>query len=78
LWRRVDVQQITLAIAGMVFAFAKGKTMSKSKQLAHLLVCAGAVFFFWALASRAIHSETVTFRVSPAGGFEFKAEGSQK
>ena len=52
--------------------------MSKSKQLAHLLVCAGAAFFLWALASRAIHSETVTFRLSPVGGFEFKAEGSQK
>jgi len=51
--------------------------MSKSKPLAHLLVCAGTAFFFWALASRAIHSETVTFRLSPEGGVEFKAEGSQ-
>jgi hypothetical protein len=52
--------------------------MSKSKQLVHLLACASAAFFLWALASRALHSETVTFRLSPAGGFEFKAEGSQK
>jgi len=51
--------------------------MSKSKQLVHLAVCAGVAFFFWALASRAMHSETVTFRLSPADGFEFKAEGSR-
>jgi len=51
--------------------------MSKSKQLAHLLACAGAAFFLWALASKAIHSDTVTFRLSPAGGVEFKAEGDQ-
>ena len=52
--------------------------MSKPKPLIHLIVCSGIALFFWALASRALHSETVTFRLSPAGGFEFKAEGSQK
>lgn len=52
--------------------------MSKSKQLFHLIVCSGIALFFWALASRAMHSETVTFRMSPADGFEFKAEGVSK
>ena len=48
--------------------------MSKSKQPAHLLVCV----FLWALASKAIHSDTVSLRLSsPAGGVEFKAGGGQ-
>jgi hypothetical protein len=51
--------------------------MPTPKQLVHLTVCAGVALFFWALASRAMHSETVTFRLSPADGFEFKAEGSR-
>jgi hypothetical protein len=51
--------------------------MSKSKQPGHLLLCAGAAFFLWALASKAIHSDTVSFRLSPEGGVEFKAEGGQ-
>ena len=54
--------------------FHRSKAMSKSKQPAHLLVCV----FLWALASKAIHSDTVSLRLSsPAGGVEFKAGGGQ-
>ena len=52
--------------------------MTPSKNLLRLIVCSGIALFFVALASRAMHSETVTFRLSPADGFEFKAEGSRK
>ncbi len=62
----------------MVFAQAKGKAMTPSKHFLLLIVCSGIVFFFWALASRAMHSDTITFRFSPADGFEFKAEGAHK
>lgn len=48
--------------------------MSKSKKILHLLAFSGAAMLLWALASRAITSETVTLRLS-ATGFEFKAEG---
>jgi hypothetical protein len=51
--------------------------MSKSKQLVYLIACLGVSLFFLALASRTMHAETVTFRLSPTAGFEFKAEGSQ-
>lgn len=43
-----------------------------------LIVCSSLALFFVALASRAMHSETVTFRFSPTDGFEFKAEGARK
>ena len=52
--------------------------MSKSKQLFHLLAYAGIPLFFWALASRVINAETVTFSVSPINGINVKAEGSHQ
>ena len=48
--------------------------MDPSQHFLHLIVCSGIALFFMALASRALHSDTVTFRFSPADGFEFKAE----
>jgi hypothetical protein len=62
----------------MVFAPPKGKAMTPSKHLLRLILCSGIALFFAALASRAMHSDTVTFRFSPADGFEFKAEGAHK
>jgi hypothetical protein len=52
--------------------------MSKSKQLVHLIACLGIALFFWALASRVINAETVTFSVSPISGINVKAEGSRQ
>jgi hypothetical protein len=52
--------------------------MTPSKHLLRLIVCSGIALFFVALASRAMHSDTVTFRFSPTDGFEFKAEGARK
>ena len=46
--------------------------------LLRLLACAGIALFLAALASKAIHSNTVTFRFSPTEGFEFKAEGTRQ
>jgi len=51
--------------------------MKTQKSILYLIVCSGVALFFWALASRAITSDKVTLRVSPAG-VEFQAEGSQK
>jgi hypothetical protein len=51
--------------------------MFKSKQLVYLIASLGVTLFFLALASRTMHAETVTLRLSPSGGLEFKAEGSQ-
>jgi uncharacterized membrane protein YgdD (TMEM256/DUF423 family) len=64
------------AIAGMVFTL-NAKTMNTQKRIISLILCSGIALFFWALASRAITSDKVTLRVSPAG-VEFQAEGSQK
>jgi hypothetical protein len=51
--------------------------MNAQKRIISLIICSGVALFFWALASRAITSDKVTLRVSPAG-VEFQAEGSQK
>jgi uncharacterized membrane protein YgdD (TMEM256/DUF423 family) len=48
------------------------------KNVFHLVIYLGIALFFWALASRAITSDKVTLRVSPIGGVEFQAEGSQQ
>lgn len=62
----------------MAFAFFIGKTMTPSKNLICLIVCSGIALFFVALASRAMHSDTIMFRLSPTEGFEFRAEGAHK
>jgi hypothetical protein len=62
----------------MVFALTQGNTMNPHKNLFRLIVCSGIALFFVALASRAMHSDTVAFRFSPTDGFEFKAEGSHQ
>ena len=56
----------------------KMKTMNAQKRILSLIVGSGIALFFWALASRAITSDKITLRVSPIGGVEFQAEGSQK
>ena len=61
----------------MVFTL-NTKTMNKQNRILFLIICSGIALFFWALASRAITSDKVTLRVSPVGGVEFHAEGSQK
>ena len=61
----------------MVFTL-KMKTMNAQKRMLSLIVGSGIALFFWALASRAITSDKITLRVSPIGGVEFQAEGSQK
>ena len=61
----------------MVFT-VNTKIMNAQKRIFSLIVCSGIALFFWALASRAITSDKVTLRVSPVGGVEFHAEGSQK
>jgi hypothetical protein len=60
----------------MVFTL-KTKTMNAQKRILFLIICSGVALFFWALASRAITSDKVTLRISPAA-VEFHAEGSQK
>jgi len=52
--------------------------MNAQKRILSLILCSGIALFFWALASRAITSDKITLRVSPIGGVEFQAEGSQK
>jgi len=48
------------------------------KNVFHLIISSGIALFFWVLASRAITSDKIMLRVSPVGGVEFHAEGSQK
>jgi hypothetical protein len=52
--------------------------MSKSKQLVQLIAYTGIALLFWALASRVINAETVTFSLSPINGIHVKAEGSHQ
>jgi hypothetical protein len=52
------------------------KTMNAQKRIISLILCSGIALFLWALASRAITSDKLTLRVSPAG-VEFHAEGAQ-
>lgn len=61
----------------MVFAFCKARAMSKSKQLVQLIAYTGIALIFWALASRILNAETVSFSVSPVNGINVKAEGSR-
>jgi hypothetical protein len=51
--------------------------MSKSKQLVQLIAYTGIAFIFWALASRILSAESVSFSVSPINGINVKAEGSR-
>jgi hypothetical protein len=51
--------------------------MSKSKQLVQLIAYVGIALIFWALASKILNAETVSFSVSPINGINVKAEGSK-
>ena len=53
------------------------KTMNAQNGIFHLILCSGIALFFWAFASRAITSDMLTLRVSPAG-VEFHAEGARQ
>ena len=48
--------------------------MTPSKHLLYLIACSGIALFFWALASRAMTADSLTFKISPHG-LEFHAEG---
>ncbi len=52
--------------------------MAKSKQFIQLIAYTGIALVFWALASKILSAETVSFSVSPVNGINVKAEGSQK
>jgi hypothetical protein len=59
----------------MVFAFLRGKAMSKPKQFIQLIAYTGIALIFLALASRILNADSVNLSVSPINGINVKAEG---
>jgi len=50
--------------------------MSNPKHLLQLIAYTGVALVFWALASKILNAETVSFSISPVNGINVKAEGS--
>jgi len=51
--------------------------MSNPKQLAQLIAYTGVALVFWALASKILNADTVSFSLSPVNGIHVTAEGSR-
>jgi hypothetical protein len=50
--------------------------MSNPKQLVQLIAYTGLALVFWALATKILNAETVSFSLSPVNGIHVTAEGS--